>query len=60
MEKTIAVLLQEQKEELLDKIIKDFEHKSRQEIQSNLHSYNDCAVIAKAWLIAAQEVKGYK
>lgn len=60
MEKTLAVLLQEQKEELLDKIIKDFEQKSHQEIQSNMHSYNDCAVIAKMWLMAAQEVKGYK
>ncbi len=60
MEKTLTVLLQEQKEELLDKIVKDFEDKSRQEIQSNMHSPNDCAIIAKMWLFAAKEVRGYK
>jgi hypothetical protein len=60
MEKTLAVLLQEHKEELLNKIIHNFEKKSSDEIKSNMHSYNDCAVIAKMWLMAAEEVKGYK
>ena len=59
MEKTLEVLLQEQKLELLTKIIKDFERRSHKEILSNEHSYNDCAIIAKMWMFAASEVRRY-
>lgn len=60
MEKTLQVLLQEQRVELLEQIAKDFEWRSRREILSNEHSYNDCAVIAKMWLQAARHVRQYK
>lgn len=60
MNKTLAVELQEQKKELLDRIINDFRNNSHKEVESDLHSYNDCAVIAKMWLIAAREVERYK
>ena len=60
MEKTIDVLLQEKREQLINTIAEEFEFKSRQEIMSDLHSYNDCAVIAKMYLKAAHEVRQYK
>ena len=60
MEKTTAVLLSEQKKELLERIAKDFENYSRLEILSNEHSYNDCAVIAKMYLKMASEVRKYR
>ena len=60
MEKTTAVLLAEQKEELLERIAKRFEWESRREILSSEHTYNDCAVIAKMYLKMASEVRRYK
>lgn len=46
--------------ELLEKIALDFEEKSMAEIMSDIHSYNDCAVIAKMWIHAAGAVREYK
>jgi hypothetical protein len=60
MEKTTAVLLKEQREQLIDAIADEFESKSKQEVLSDLHSYNDCAVIAKMYLKVAHEVRQYK
>ena len=60
MEKSLEVHLKEQREELLEKIAKEFESQSRKEILSNEHSYNDCAVIAKMYLKMARVVRMYK
>ena len=60
MEKTKEVLLQDERYELLNAIIKQFEWLAVQEIKSDAHSYNDCAVRAKMWLLAAVEIKKYK
>jgi hypothetical protein len=60
MEKTLEVSLKEQRVELINKIVKDFESRALAEIKSNIHSYNDCAVMAKMWLLAANEIENYK
>ena len=60
MEKTLEVALKEQRDELINKIAKDFKSRALVEIKSNIHSYNDCAVMAKMWLLAANEIENYK
>ena len=46
--------------EFLEKIALDFENKAIEEITSDLHSYNDCAIISKMWFHAAAALRGYK
>ena len=60
MEKTLEVALKEERDKLINEIVKDFESRALREIKSNDHSYNDCAVIAKMWLFAAKEIEKYK
>lgn len=60
MEKTLEVSLKEQRELLLERIANIFEYEALQEIESDYHSYNDCAVIAKMWRRAAKEVRRHK
>ena len=60
MEKTLEVHLKEQREGLLEFIAKEFERKSQEEIMSDYHSYNDCALIAKMYLKAASEIRLHK
>ena len=60
MEKTVAVQLKEQREQLLEMIAEKFEQQSKEEVLSSYHSYNDCAVIAKMYLKAAHEIRTYK
>lgn len=60
MEKTLEVQLKEQREMLLEEIACDFERKAKEEILSNTHTYNDCAVISKMYYKTADLVRQYK
>lgn len=60
MEKTLEVHLKEQREGLLEFIAKLFEQEALREIESDYHTNNDCAVIAKVWRQAAKEVRRHK
>lgn len=60
MEKTLEVQLKEQREQLLETIAKNFEQEALIEIDSNYHSPNDTAIIARAWRFAAKEIRRYK
>ena len=57
MNKTVEMEVQDAvKKKLLD-IVSLFENMAMSEIKSNEHSYNDCAVITKCYLIAAKEIR---
>lgn len=60
MQKTLAILLKEQRHELLEELARNFEWRSRQAILSNEHTYNDCALIAKMYLNMAKELRLWK
>jgi hypothetical protein len=60
MEKTEEVLLKEQREELLEGIAKDFERCSINVLESDMYTYNDCAIIAKMYRKMASEIRARK
>jgi hypothetical protein len=56
MEKTLEIHLKEHREELA----KLFERSAIEEIKSNLHSPNDCAILAKNMFYTADFLRNYK
>ena len=60
MEKTLEVQLKEQRELLINKIIKNLEWQALDIIDSGYYSPNDSAVLAKAYRQIAKDIRRYK
>lgn len=60
MEKTLEMHLAEQRKNIFEGLALFFEKKAADEIRSNMHSYNDCAVLTKAYMMVADEIRGRK
>jgi hypothetical protein len=60
MEKTLEMHLEEQRKDILESLALLFENKAANEIRSNINNYNDCALLTKAYMTAAAEIRGRK
>ena len=60
MEITLGIHLAVQRKIIFEGLALFFEKKAADEIRSNINNYNDCAVLTKAYMTAAAEIRGRK